>query len=75
MPRPARQSRLILVAAVLLAGCATAAPTRPRAAGALETPRRCSAGDPDRSAWYCVAGRILYSAIASFQPINELTMR
>jgi hypothetical protein len=64
----------VVLAALLLAGCATTAPPRSRAE-ASETPRRCSTGDPDSSAWFCVVGRILYGALSSLQPINELTMR
>jgi hypothetical protein len=71
----ARRSVLILLAATLLAGCATAAPTRTRTADASEAPRRCSTADPDRWAWYCVVGQILYGAASFFTPVNELTMR
>ncbi|HEY7253074.1 MAG TPA: hypothetical protein VIG37_21425 [Methylomirabilota bacterium] len=66
-----------LLAAVLLAGCATAGPPRPRptAADATQTPRRCSPADPDRWAWFCVVGQVLYGAAAFFTPVNEVTMR
>jgi hypothetical protein len=66
-----------LLAAVLLAGCATSGPPRPRliAADATQTPRRCSPADPDRWAWFCVVGQVLYGAAAFFTPVNEVTMR
>jgi outer membrane biogenesis lipoprotein LolB len=73
--RTARRSVLILVAAILLVGCATATPTRPRTSEASEAPRRCSTADPDRWAWFCVVGQILYGAASFFTPVNELTMR
>jgi hypothetical protein len=58
-----------------LAGCATTTPARPRTAQASEAPRRCSTADPDRWAWFCVIGQILYGAAAFFTPVNETTMR
>lgn len=75
MRRTARGSVLILLAAIVLAGCATTTPARPRAAEAAEAPRRCSPADPDRWAWFCVVGQILYGAAAFFTPVNETTMR
>jgi hypothetical protein len=71
-----RRLAFALLAATLLAGCATGA--RPSAARADETtrpPRRCSPADPDRGAWFCVVGQILYGAASFFTPINEVTMR
>lgn len=77
MGRTARRSVLIVLAATLLVGCATTA--RPSASGtdqASQAPRRCSTADPDRWAWFCVVGQILYGAAASFfTPVSELTMR
>jgi hypothetical protein len=66
--RAARRSVLILLAAAVLAGCATTAPERPRTAEADQAPRRCSPADPDRWAWFCVVGQILYGAAAFFTP-------
>jgi hypothetical protein len=66
-----------VLAAVLLAGCATSGPPRsgPATAEATQTPRRCSPADPDRWAWFCVVGRVLYGAAAFFTPANEVSMR
>jgi hypothetical protein len=71
-----RRLAAALLAATLLAGCATT--PRPSAARADQTahaPRRCSPADPDRSTWFCVVGQILYGAAAFFTPIDETTMR
>jgi len=71
-----RRLALALLAAILLAGCATT--SRPLASRTDETsqaPRRCSTADPDRWAWFCVVGQILYGAASFFTPINETTMR
>ena len=76
MGRTARRSVLILLAATLLAGCAsTARPAAYRTDQASQAPRRCSTADPDRWAWFCVVGQILYGAASFFTPVNELTMR
>jgi len=50
-----RRLACTLLAATILAGCATA--------------------DPDRWAWFCVIGHILYGAASFFTPVNETTMR
>jgi len=64
----------LLLSAGLLGGCATA--SRPAArAEESSTPRRCSPADPDRWAWFCVIGQILYGAASFFTPVNETTMR
>lgn len=62
-----RLAATLLVAAVL-AGCATA--SRPTASRdeASAPPRRCSPADPDRWAWFCVVGQILYGVAVFFQP-------
>ncbi|HWN02089.1 MAG TPA: hypothetical protein VNQ72_03715 [Candidatus Dormibacteraeota bacterium] len=76
MGRTARRSVLILLAATLLAGCATTArPSAARTEQASQAPRPCSTADPDRWAWFCVVGQILYGAASFFTPVNELTMR
>lgn len=70
-----RRLACALLAATLLAGCATT--SRPPASRTDETqaPRRCSTADPDRWAWFCVVGQILYGAASFFTPVNETTMR
>jgi hypothetical protein len=62
---------------MLLAGCATAGPSRPSASAAEASapPRRCSLTDPDRWAWFCVVGRVLYGAAAFFTPVDETALR
>ena len=66
-----------LLAVIVLAGCATAGPSRPGApaAQASALPRRCSPADPDRWAWFCVVGRVLYGAAAFFTPPDETALR
>jgi len=41
---------------------------RPRPRAARRRLRRCSDGDPDRFAWFCIVGRVLYGAAAFLQP-------
>jgi hypothetical protein len=74
--RTARRSIPILLAAALLAGCATTTgPAASRADASSRAPRRCSPADPDRAAWFCVVGQILYAAATFFTPIDETRMR
>ena len=69
-----RRLAALLIVLTLLGGCATA--SRPATASAADAPpRRCSPADPDRWAWFCVVGQILYGAAAFFQPVNELAPR
>jgi len=69
-----RRLAALLIVLTLMGGCATA--SRPATAGAAEAPpRRCSPADPDRWAWFCVVGQILYGAAAFFQPVSELSAR
>ena len=72
-----RRPGVTLVALVLLAGCATSGPPpfSPSAAEAPRKPQRCSPADPDRRAWFCLVGQVLYGAAAFFTPVNEVTMR
>jgi len=66
---------VLLLALALLGGCATAPRPAARPDEASAAPRRCSPADPDRWAWFCVVGQILYGAASFFQPVNELSMR
>jgi hypothetical protein len=67
---------VLLLALTLTGGCATASrPSTARADEASAPPRRCSTADPDRWAWFCVVGQILYGAASFFQPVNEVSMR
>jgi len=67
--------RLALIAAILVAGCATSSrpspPANSSAAGETRHAaeyRLCSAADPDRFAWFCVVGQIVYGTISNLQP-------
>ena len=64
----------LLLAACLLGGCATGSRSSARAEES-STPRRCSPADPDRWAWFCVVGQILYGAAVFFQPAESPTGR
>jgi hypothetical protein len=64
----------LLLAASLLGACATTA-RPPARAEESSTTRRCSPADPDRWAWFCVVGQILYGAAAFFQPVDSPTGR
>ena len=71
-----RRLAVLLVTLALLGGCATTSrPAVARTDDASSAPRRCSPADPDRRAWFCVIGQILYGAASFFQPVDELTMR
>jgi hypothetical protein len=71
-----RRLAVVLLAGILLTGCATTSPpSAARADEASRAPRRCSPADPDRWAWFCVVGQILYGAASFFTPVNEVTMR
>jgi hypothetical protein len=70
-PRAARA--VIAVSAALLAGCATGSGAPPAASEpSLAAPRRCSPADPERGAWYCVLGQLLYTTAGALQPESEL---
>jgi len=65
---------------LLSAGCATSGrPPAPAAAG--EAPgsagaiTRCSPSDPDRHAWFCVIGQILYNVAGAMQPDEGYSLR
>jgi hypothetical protein len=69
-------SRLV-VAALLLTGCVTGgASSRSADERTASAPSpgsgRCSAGDPDRWAWFCVIGQGLYNILSALQPDTDL---
>jgi hypothetical protein len=67
-----RRLACALLAETVLAGCATTSrPAASRTDQASQAPRRCSTADPDRWAWFCVVGQILYGAAAFFQPVDS----
>ena len=71
-----RRLACALLAAAVLAGCATTSrPSASRTEQASQAPQRCSTADSDRWAWFCVVGQILYGAASFFTPVNETTMR
>jgi len=62
-----------LLAALLIGGCASTTPPSPAPPTVADreprvAARRCSDGDPDRFAWFCIVGRVLYGAAAFLQP-------
>ena len=70
----------LALTALLLGGCATgtASPPPPVAGGEARPARaskRCSPGDPDRYAWFCVIGQVLYGVAAAMQPDGGYSLR
>ena len=61
--------------ALLVAGCATAAPPPSTAASESKSIKRCSPSDPDRHAWFCVIGQILYGVAGAMQPDGGYSLR
>ena len=63
---------------LLVGGCATAAPPpstaggEPKSASAI---KRCSPSDPDRHAWFCLIGQILYGVAGAMQPDGGYSLR
>jgi hypothetical protein len=72
----------LAVLAAMLAGCATGTPSsrpatwdpgdQPRPVGRLT---RCSDVDPDRHAWFCVIGQILYLTLSMLQQDIDARLR
>jgi hypothetical protein len=60
--------------ALLCGACATAAPP-PTAASESKSIKRCSPSDPDRHAWICVIGQILYRVAGAMQPDGGYSLR
>jgi len=73
MAPAATASRPLVLAAILAAGRATAPPpVSPASSVSIDSRqeagyRRCSAIDPDRYAWFCVVGQIVYNVFAVTQ--------
>ena len=64
--------------ALLFGGCATAAPPPSTAGGESKSTsaiKRCSPSDPDRHAWFCVIGQILYGVAGAMQPDGGYSLR
>ena len=61
--------------ALLVVGCATAAPPPSTAASESISIKRCSPSDPDRHAWFCVIGQILYGVAGAMQPDGGYSLR
>ena len=61
--------------ALLVGGCATAAPPPSTAASESKSIKRCSPSDPDRHAWFCVIGQILYGVAGAMQPDGGYSLR
>ena len=61
--------------AMLVGGCATAAPAPSAAASESKSIKRCSPSDPDRHAWFCVIGQILYGVAGAMQPDGGYSLR
>ena len=65
--------------ALLIGGCATGtASPPPSAADASKSSsaiKRCSPSDPDRHAWFCVIGQILYGVAGAMQPDGGYSLR
>jgi hypothetical protein len=66
----------LAVGALLVAGCATGGGASRVAAERPgeppPPPKRCSPADPDRWAWFCVIGQLLYTVGGALQPESEL---
>ena len=61
--------------ALLVGGCATAAPPSSTASREAKSVKRCSPSDPDRHAWFCVIGQILYGVAGGMQPDGGYSLR
>jgi hypothetical protein len=68
-----KAARSAIAVALLASACATGSPPLPPVASDRAAPppagriTRCSASDPDRDAWYCVLGHIVYAALSMIQ--------
>lgn len=78
----ARAALLLVASALLLSGCATGnvstSTSTAMSFGDTRAPsamKRCSASDPDRNAWFCVIGQILYGVAGAMQPDGGYSLR
>jgi hypothetical protein len=65
---------------LLVGGCATGTASPPPSAAGGESKstsaiKRCSPSDPDRHAWFCVIGQILYGVAGAMQPDGGYSLR
>jgi len=66
------------VAALLVAGCASvhvSSPLDDPRAPSTTAVKRCSPSDPDRSAWFCKVGQLIYNLVGSGQVGGGYTVR
>jgi hypothetical protein len=78
----ARAALALVSMALLLGACATGnvstSASTSMSFGDTRAPsamKRCSASDPDRNAWFCVIGQILYSVTGAMQPDGGYSLR
>ena len=77
-----RAALALVSSALLLVACATGNVSTSASTGvafgdtrAPSAVKRCSASDPDRNAWFCVIGQILYGVAGAMQPDGGYSLR
>jgi hypothetical protein len=72
----------VVSSALLLGACATGTVSTSASTGvafgdtrAPSAMKRCSASDPDRNAWFCIVGQILYGVTGMMQPDGGYSIR
>ena len=78
--RHAAMGASLLLMALLGGGCATGTTSVSASTviGESRSPsaiKRCSPSDPDRHAWFCVIGQILYGVAGAMQPDGGYSLR
>ena len=78
----ARAALALVSSALLLGACATGNVSTSTSTGvtfgdarAPSAMKRCSASDPDRNAWFCIVGQILYGVAGAMQPDGGYSIR
>ena len=78
----ARSALVLVSSALLLRACATGTVSTSTSTAASfgdtrapSAMKRCSASDPDRNAWFCVIGQILYGVAGAMQPDGGYSLR